>query len=286
MKAEVVSNVISELGEGPLYHEGRFYWVDILAGKLKSIIPGDDKCQLLYEGAKAPTSVVAGKDGSLYMTLTDGFYKFTDEGASRVGAFKITDPHMRFNDGKCDLFGNYWAGTMDTQEVSPKGSLYVLRPSGEVLEILTGITVSNGLCWNDDMSTFYYVDSPTKEVRAYDFDSLAMTLTKPRTIYTVKKDGAFPDGMCIDMDGNLWLALWNGYSVICLDPYSGQVLDEIEVPCRKVTSCSFGGEVYDELFITTSTKGMDGSDWQKYPDSGKIFKARPGIIGLPLDTFG
>jgi sugar lactone lactonase YvrE len=282
---EVVSTISSTLGEGPLFHEGHFYWVDIIGGKLNKLTPGvSEEC--LYHGDIAPTSVVPGKDGALYLTLNDGFYKLTEKGPERMGDLKIDDPYLRFNDGKCDPSGNYWAGTMDMKEESAKGSLYILKPDGELSTIIDGVTVSNGLCWNDDMTIFYYVDSATKKIMAYDLDPLTLVLGSNRTVFEVKEADVFPDGMSMDLDGNLWLALWNGYAVLCIDPNSGEVLQKIEVPCKKVTSCCFGGDVFQELYITTASKDMTDEDWQQYPDSGKVFKATPGIIGLPADSFG
>ena len=285
MNAEVVSKISSELGEGPLYHQGNFYWVDIIGKKINKLGPnGEESC--LYEGEKAPTSIVPGSKGELFLTLEDGFYKLTESGLEGVGSFKIHDSLVRFNDGKCDSNGNYWAGTMDRAEIKFKGSMYVLKPDYSIVNILAGVCVSNGLCWNEDMTTFYYIDSPSRKIKAYDFDPVNLILSNKRSIYQLEDGNVFPDGMTIDMEGNLWLALWNGYSVICVNPETHSVVQKIDVPCAKVTSCCFGGEVFDELYITTSSKDMTEADWQKYPDSGKVFKVKPGVLGFPADKFG
>lgn len=284
MDIQVVSKTASELGEGPLYHQGHFYWVDILGKKINKLSPdGTESC--IYEGEKAPTSIVPGSSGELFVTLEDGFYKLTENGPESVGSFKIHDPLIRFNDGKCDMNGNYWAGTMDLAEIKPKGSVYVLKPDLNIINILSGVCVSNGLCWNEDMTTFYYIDSPSRKIKAFDLDPVNLVVSNKRSIYQIEEGNVFPDGMTIDMEGNLWLALWNGYSVICIDPELHEVVNKVDVPCAKVTSCCFGGEVFDELYITTSSKDMTEEDWKKYPDSGKVFKVKPGILGFPADKF-
>jgi len=285
MDLQPISQISSDLGEGPLYHHGYFYWVDIIGKKINKLSP-DGQVTCIYEGDKAPTSIVPGSKGELFITLEDGFYKLTENGPENVGSFKINDSLVRFNDGKCDPNGNYWAGTMDRAELKFKGSMYVLQPDKSIVNILAGVCVSNGLCWKDDMSTFYYIDSPSKKIKAYDFDSENMVLSNKRSIYQLNEANVFPDGMTIDMEGNLWLALWNGYSVICVNPETNSVVQTIDVPCAKVTSCCFGGEVFDELYITTSSKDMTAEDWKKYPDSGKVFKAKPGVLGFPADKFG
>ena len=283
MNLEVITKTSSELGEGPLYHEGAFYWVDIIGGKLHCLKNGEET--VLYEGNPAPTSVVAGTDGALYLTLEDAFYRL-DDNLEKISESLADAISFRFNDGKVDPMGNYWAGTMDkVDEVLKEGSLYALKTDGSVKEMLSGVTVSNGLCWNLEKSVFYYVDSPTKEIRAYDFNPDTLELGDHRTVYKVDSEDVFPDGMCIDIDGNLWLALWNGYAVLNIDADTGELIGKIDIPCKKVTSSCFGGEVFDELYITTASKGMSEEDWIKYPDSGKVFKLKLDTIGFPADRY-
>ena len=206
MDLQVVSNISSTLGEGPLYHQGYFYWVDIIEKKIHRLNPdGSEIC--LYEGKKAPTSIVPGSKGELFVTLEDGYYKLGENGTERVGSFRINDSLVRFNDGKCDSNGNYWAGTMDRAEIKFKGSLYVLRPDYSMVNILAGVCVSNGMCWNASMTTFYYIDSPSKKIKAYDFDAENLRLSNKRSIYQLEEGNVYPDGMTIDMEGNLWLVI-------------------------------------------------------------------------------
>jgi sugar lactone lactonase YvrE len=139
------------------------------------------------------------------------------------------------------------------------------------------------LCW--DGSVFYYVDSPTKQIKKYSYNEEDLTITGADVVYTVVDDDVYPDGMCIDDEGKLWLALWNGYKVLRIDPVSGEVLQIVDVPCKKVISCCFGGVDRDMLFITTASLDMSEIDSLKYPDSGKIFFCRPGVKGPLLKQF-
>ncbi|MCM8535191.1 MAG: SMP-30/gluconolactonase/LRE family protein [Lentisphaeraceae bacterium] len=286
MNLETYTEHIAKLGEGPLYHEGNFYWVDLISGTFMSKGP-DGLEKTLYENAENPvTSIVPGKDGFLRLTLANGFARYVDGEVVPEQSFQLSDPLIRFNDGKCDSLGNYWAGTMDNSEITPKGALYSLRPDKTVVQVLAGVTVSNGMCWSADQETLYYIDSPTKRVRAYDLDPISLTVSNRRSIFKIEEKDVFPDGMCIDLEGNLWVALWGGSAVLCIDPETGAQLDKIDIPCLKVTSCCFGGPSFDQLFITTASKDMTDKDWERYPDSGKVFKATPGVIGLPADTYG
>jgi sugar lactone lactonase YvrE len=286
MPLEIFTDHISKLGEGPLYHEGRFYWVDLLSGKIH--MKSSEGTRVLYDNIEnVATSIVPGHDGEFYVTLEDGFYKLAEDGSvTPVGHFSMRDKQLRFNDGKCDANGNYWAGTMDRMEETPKGALFVLTAENSVIQLLSGVKVSNGLCWSADQETFYYIDSTKKKIRAFDLNPETFELSNRRSVFQVEQTNVYPDGMCIDLDGNIWLALWNGFAVVCIDPISGEVINTIDVPCAKVTSCCFGGEAYDELYITTSSKGMSEKDWAKYPDSGKVFRTKPGVIGLPADRYG
>ena len=286
MNIETYTESSSSLGEGPLYYEGDFYWVDLIEGKLM-VKSRDGEEAVLYEDITNPaTSIVPGKDGSFQLTLANGFARYADGKIVVEECFKVTDPIIRFNDGKCDSLGNFWAGTIDKNESTPKGALYALTPKKSLVQVLSGVTVSNGLCWSADQETLYYIDSPTKQVCAYDLDPVSLVISNQRSIFEIKEVDVYPDGMCIDLEGNLWVALWGGAAVICIDPESGTLLDKIDVPCIKVTSCCFGGSSFDQLFITTATKDMTDKDWEKFPDSGKVFKVAPGVIGLPADTYG
>lgn len=286
MNVETYTEYTAQLGEGPLFFEGDFYWVDLMSGKLMSKDLGGVE-KTLYDNKDNPvTSIVPGKDGVFRITLANGFARYENGEVVFENSFKLSDPLIRFNDGKCDSLGNFWAGTMDKSEVTPKGALYAFKADKSLVQILAGVTVSNGMCWSADQETLYYIDSPTKRVRAFDLDPINLTVSNRRSIFKLEDKDVFPDGMCIDLEGNLWVALWGGSAVICIDPQTGETLTQIDIPCLRVTSCCFGGASFDQLFITTASKNMTEKDWERYPDSGKVFKVTPGVIGLPADTYG
>ncbi|MDD7986978.1 SMP-30/gluconolactonase/LRE family protein [Lentisphaera marina] len=276
---EVAFDVSSVLGEGPCWSEFGFSWVDILGKKIWQ--ERDGKLNSISM-EMMPSSLAYDEQGDLVFTLNDGYYRFEKGELKALKTIDSLSADLRFNDGKVDAQGRYWAGTMDMKEQSPLGSLYVLDKT-ECFKVLDDITTSNGLCWGDDV--FYYVDSPTKQIKKYFYDSDSLSIIGGEVLFEVAEDEVFPDGMCIDSEGHLWLALWNGYKVLRINSSTGVVMDEIDVPCKKVTSCCFGGVDHKELYITSASHEMNEDDWLHYPDSGKVFKCRPGVEAPLLNYF-
>lgn len=276
---ELAFDEVSVLGEGPCWSKFGFAWVDILGKKIWQEEDGEVKS---YEMEMMPSSLAYDESGNLVFTLNDGFYRFEKGVLKSIKKLENSQEGLRFNDGKVDDLGRYWAGTMDMKEVNPEGSLYIME-RGVLFKVLDGVTTSNGLCW--DENTFYYVDSPTKQIKKYYYDADAMTLVGGDVLFEVKERDVYPDGMCIDEEGHLWLALWNGYKVLRIHSQTGEVIDEIVLPCKKVTSCCFGGKSKDELYITTASYEMNEDDWKNYPDSGKVFKCKPRVKGPHLNLY-
>ncbi|MGS2722299.1 SMP-30/gluconolactonase/LRE family protein [Porticoccus sp. GXU_MW_L64] len=284
ISVSVCTQTASELGEGPVWHNGDFYWIDITGQRLnKRSATGEESC-LLQTPSMIGCAVPAQGD-SFYLGLEDGIYHFDGRNCQPAGHFRMADPALRFNDGKCDARGRFWLGSMDKlHEQEPLGGLYVVDAGLNTTQVLSGITVSNGLCWSADESCFYYVDSPTRNVCAFDYNPETLQLENRRSIFSVPEP-AYPDGMTIDDEGMLWLALWDGYAVLRIDPSDGQILEKVDVPCRKVTSVCFGGADRNELYITTASLAMADSDWQAYPNSGRCFVCQPGVTGARSKTF-
>jgi sugar lactone lactonase YvrE len=274
----------SARGEGPFWHENEFFGIDIIGRKLNKITNGGNETSICDTPSMVGCAVV-GDDNYFYLALEDGLYRYINNAYQRVSNMEILDSSLRFNDGKCDARGRLWVGTMDkVNEKEPIGSLYVFDGLQSVKEILTDVIVSNGMCWNIDETKFYYIDSPSRKIVSFDYDPIKLELSNPKTIFMITND-AFPDGMTIDEEGMLWVALWNGYSVIRIDPNSGDVLETVDIPCKKVTSVCFGGEHLDELYITTASLEMSENDWERYPNSGCCFKYHPGVKGFLSNTF-
>jgi sugar lactone lactonase YvrE len=193
----------------------------------------------------------------------------------------------RVNDAKCDSRGRFWVGTMayDWQTHRGAGSLYRVDPDGSVLPALTGVSLSNGLAWSPDDATFYYVDSATQRIDQFAFDADAGRLANRRSLCTVPAQAGVPDGLTIDADGYLWLALWGGGALWRIEPLNGVVDRVITLPVTQVTSCAFGGPDLSDLYVTSAAVGLSQSALSDQPLAGGLFRIRPGVTGRPTQRF-
>lgn len=273
MQAELVLDARAGLGEGPLWdaRTGELLWVDIMAGLLHRFDPATGNDVALHVG-RPIGCVVPRARGGLMLGVQEGF-------AAVNGAFELVAPlghrpDLRMNDGACDSAGRFWAGTMQLDEERGAGSLYRLDPDGVVHTMLTGVTISNGIAWSPDDTVMYYVDTPTQLVEAFDYDADSGAIANRRTIAEI--DRGSPDGLVVDAEGCIWVALWGGWAVRRYAP-GGTLLDVVEVPTANVTKPAFGGPGLDELYITTAAG--DGEN------AGGVFLARPGVRGLAARPF-
>lgn len=288
-KLELVLDGKALLGEGPLWDDAtqRLYWVNILESKLNVFDPATGGNEAIDVGQYIGAAVLGGP-GEAIVALHHGFCSL-DLQTGRLKEIhdpEADKPEQRFNDGKCDALGRFWAGTMPMSDGSPTGKLYRLDPDLRVTAMLDGIGCSNGLVWTSDNKTMYYIDSPTKKVMAYDYDLERGEISNPRPVVVIPDGGGVPDGMTIDTDGMLWVAQWDGWQVSRWDPHTGELLDKIAVPAARVTSCTFGGADLDELYITTARTGLDEAQLADQPHAGGIFRIRTGAKGLPAYRFG
>jgi sugar lactone lactonase YvrE len=201
-------------------------------------------------------------------------------------AVECDQPRNRFNDGKVDRRGRYWAGTMnDVEWDAPSGSLYRLDPSLELSRVRGEVVCSNGVGWSPDDSTFYFGESFRYAIFAYDFDPDAGALSAGRVFATVDRgSGAFPDGLTVDAEGGVW-SVQNGVGRVVRYASDGEVTHEVEVPVPKPTSCIFGGQDMDVLYVTTSRQNMTPEQLERYPLSGSVFAVRPGVSGVDEPLF-
>jgi sugar lactone lactonase YvrE len=286
---ELVLDAQADLGEGPAWdaRTSSLYWVDIHAGHLHIYNPEDGSDQLIelgeYLGCAAPR-----RPGGLVLGLRSGIA--TLELPSKKLVHLINPeahlPGNRFNDGKCDPAGRFLAGSMDDAEIEPSGSLYSLSPKGPVKTLLSGTRIANGLAWSPDHHSFYFIDTPTRTVMAYDYDLATGAIANPRLVISVPPEMGWPDGMTSDSQGMLWVALWGGAKLTRWNPASGQLLAAISFPALNVSSCVFGGPGLTDLYVTTARKEMDSGQLAKYPLSGGLFRIRTNIQGMPTFAFG
>jgi sugar lactone lactonase YvrE len=291
---ELLLDVRADLGEGPAWDASSkcLYWVDIRAGHLHLFNPQDstDRHIDIGEpiGCAAPRSA-----GGVVLGLRSGFALLDTPlrwgQAPELKRLINPESHLpgnRFNDGKCDPAGRFLAGSMDNAEVETSGSLYSLAPDGTLIMLISGCRISNGLAWSPDRHTFYFIDTPTHTVMAFDYDLATGAIANPHRAITIPPELGWPDGMTSDEDGMLWVALWGGAKLTRWDPASGSLLEQIPLPAFNVTSCAFGGPHLTDLYITSARKGMSAEQLAQYPLSGGLFRLRTDIQGTPTFEFG
>lgn len=299
MQTELLINAQAILGEGPAWDAKTqtLYWVDILGKRIHAYQDGRDEFVQLDElvGCVAPR-----RDGGLVAALHASFVTFdvvVRSGTPQTLAgyhpapqqsllASVTEPATnRFNDGKCDPAGRLLAGTMDMGESNPSGFLYSLEAGKPPRKLLDGITISNGLAWSPDYKIFYYIDTPTRQVRAFDYDLNTGDISSPRVAVEIPPSMGWPDGMTSDMEGRLWIALWGGARVSRWNPATGRLEAEVAVPALQSSACVFGGPRRDILFVTSARKGMDESALAQYPLSGGVFHIQTQTEGMPTFEF-
>jgi sugar lactone lactonase YvrE len=274
---DVALDARAVLGEGPVWdqREEVLRWVDILPGLVHRFDPatGEDTA---FEFGEQVGTVAARARGGLLLATETGLWTCADNGAIHQRLYEVdTDPPGgRFNDGKVDPWGRFWAGTM-REDREGAAALYRLDPDGSLHRMLTGVSISNGIDWSPDGRTLYYVDTPTGGLDAFDHDPDSGTLTNRRRLADV--DRGSPDGLTVDADGCVWVALWDGWGVRRYAP-DGRLLSTVEVPAQRVTSCAFGGPDLSTLYITSAT--IELSDLDGQPHAGALFACAPGVSGL------
>lgn len=274
------------LAEGPVWHDDSLWWVDIEEGRLHRQRASSGGVETVEMPERIGFAVPA-HDASWLVGLASGIYRWDPQSKelSEVAAPEKASPNTRFNDGKVSPDGRLWAGTMDLKAAKGQGALYRLDTLG-CAKVIGSVSISNGLAWDTSGTTFYYVDTPTRQITAYDHDPGTGAISNRRVIFTIPEALGAPDGMTIDSEGCLWVALWGGAAVIRVDPTSGEILHTVRVPAPRVTSCTFGGEDLGTLYITTARSGMDEAELQTYPQAGGIFTIRPGAKGAPVTLHG
>jgi sugar lactone lactonase YvrE len=290
MQAELLYDAKATLGEGPIWdaRTQTLDWLDILNKRIYA------DADILVELDEFVGCIAPRKNGGLVLTKRFSFWTFepfdhTQDKPASVRStllLALTDEPSsnRFNDGKCDPGGRFIAGTMDMNGKDPGGSLYSFD-GRSVTKILGDITVSNGMAWSPDHKTFYYIDTPTRTVRAFDYDLETGTIANPRVVITVSEALGWPDGMTSDTQGNLWIAMWGGAKLTKWNPDTGALLEQIPVPAKNVSSCVFGGRNMNELYITSARVGLDEATLKQYPLTGGVFRLETNVEGMPTFEF-
>lgn len=285
-KADLLLDTNATLGEGAIWnHEDqKLYWVDIEQKKLHWY----DPLTLAHHTTtfiKKITTVVPTAKGELVIGMEDGIYSY-NKSINKLTLISVNPENSstgnRFNDGKCDPAGRLWIGTIGAHQ---SAALYRLNTDYTLHTIQTGITNSNGILWSPDKNTMYYIDTPTYEVKAYDFNNNTGQASNARVVIKIPAHMGYPDGATIDSEGMIWIALWGGYCVSRWNPKTGELLSKITVPSKNVTSCAFGGAKLDTLYITSARDQLTEKDLKQHPNSGGLFIAKPDTSGINANFF-
>jgi sugar lactone lactonase YvrE len=282
---QCIADVHAVLGEGPVWvaRESALYWLDIKGRKIFRI----DEAGAL-QSWDTPMRV-----GSLAPRASGGFIAGTDQGFAHIdpeaGEFEVLHhpeahlPENRFNDGKVDRHGRFWAGTMDDTEQHVRGTLYRLHLESAGVAVDGEYKVTNGPAFSPSGDIMYHNDSALQVTYAFDLDADG-ELSSKRTFLQFDEGDGYPDGMTVDAEGCLWIAFWDGW---CLRRFSpdGELVSKLDMPVARPTSCAFGGPDLDKLFISSASIGLDEQALIMQPNAGGLFMVVPGVKGTPQVPF-
>ncbi|BBD66695.1 SMP-30/gluconolaconase/LRE domain-containing protein [Nostoc commune NIES-4072] len=276
----------ARLGEGPIWDSTKnlLYWVDIYNHRVHQFNPATGENCFFDVGDVVGAIATAGAD-RLIMLLRHHLAFLNTQTGEVTPILEIEGdlPDNRFNDGKCDSQGRFWFGSMCSLE-KPQASLYRYDNDGSLHVMETGLTISNGLGWSPDQKTFYLTDSPQQKIYAYDFNSITGNISNRRVFIDLTHESFHPDGLAIDSEGHIWSAMWDGWCVIRFNPKGEEIL-RIKLPVQVPTSCTFGGEDLQTLYITTASVGLSQAEIEKSFYSGDLFALQTDVAGLPNYSF-
>ena len=283
------SDVVAELGEGVVWDtaRGELLWVDIPAGRLHRGRPGPGGFEHLASidiglplGAVAPA-----QDGGWILAAGPGFAALAPDGTLRWISRPAADaPQLRMNDGACDPGGRFWAGTLAYAETPAAGTLYRLDPDGTTTPMVTGTTISNGLGWSGDATTLWFADSGEGTVDAFDFDRHSASVSARRTVIVIDPRDGTPDGLTVDREDHVWVAIWDGGEVRRYSPH-GDLVARVTLPVSRPTSCCFGGVDLGTLFISTARIGLGAEQLAGEAHAGRLFCTDAGVRGVAQSAF-
>ncbi len=283
-------SALSELGEGPVWdtRRERLYWVDIVRGNLHWL-DRDAKKRNTLELPPPLGFVALTDDPGILVAGVGASLAYVEIASGRLDVFAPLEPAetpLRCNDGKCDPTGRLWAGTMPTGgDGKPLGTLFSLQPGGSPQRVLRDVGCSNGLAWNVARREFTFIDSLTRRIDRFRWDPFSGQIDERSVLASFGEDPSLPDGMCIDAEGHLWVAFWDGGCVRRIHGVTGTTLATISLPAQRVTSCTFGGPDLSTLYITTAHQGFSSAERAGQPLAGSLFSVQPGVRGLPADVF-
>ena len=276
----VTGNYRAQWGEGPIWWNDCLFYVDIEKHKVIRFDPVTNE-ETFWDVGQRVGTVVPRRNGGLLCAGDQGFF-FLDPISGTVTPIADPEPdkpNNRFNDGKCSPDGAFFAGTISLVKQTGDATLYRLAPDLSVSEAFGPVTNSNGIVWSSDGKIVYYIDTPRREILAFDY--VNGELLAPRSVVSTAHLDSSPDGMCIDENDHLWVAFCHGACVVRFDPISGKELQCIELPCLETTACTFGGPNLSDLYVTT---GIHKSVEEEH--AGRLFVIKGlGVKGRAAHAF-
>lgn len=276
------------LGEGPWWdaRTGTLLWVDVHGRLVQRLDPSSGRTVARSLDQRIG-AVAARAGGGLALALEDGVWVAdTFDGPVRhVAPIEADETGTRLNDAACDRLGRLWVGSMADDFLPGAGSLYRVEPDGSVERVLVDLAISNGIDWSPDDRRMYFIDSPTRRVDVLDYDLATGSATGRRALIELPEDAGLPDGMTVDAEGYLWVALWDGWAIRRYSP-AGDLDRIVRLPVARPTSCAFGGPELADLYVTSASAGISASELADQPLAGNLFVVRSGVRGLPASPFG
>ena len=280
---EQLTGPVAFHAEGPVWSPswGGLRWVDMFAGDvLSTSLDGSDGAIGRRHVGAIAAALRPRRGGGAVIAVERGFLLEGADGELNPLPDLWADAGLRMNEGACDPDGRFYCGSMAYDKGAGRGTVYRLDTDHATSIVFGGSTISNGLAWNPDGSLAYYIDSDTRRIDVFDYTA-DEGLTGRRRFIEITEGAGDPDGMTVDAQGHLWVALYAGSAVRRYRP-DGTLDGVIELPVTNVTACTFAGPDLDQLVITTSREGLpDGSQ----PEAGSLFRSRPGVTGLPVAAF-
>lgn len=279
---EPVANPEAIVGEAPVWHaeERVLYWVDIVGQRVFRFDPEAMENQTILSGHTV-TALAARHPHGVVLGTTRGLALLTDSTTLRLVIPLQLPSVVRTNDGKCDAFGRFWFGTMARDRQTPLGELLVLTPSQPPRLVVDDLILANGLGWSPDGGSFYLADSTRKQILSFDADLTECRLSNRRVLVDVGDCSGFPDGMAIDTEGRLWVAMYDDWSIRVYTP-TGSLADRYELPVQKPTSLAFGGPSLRDLYVTSASRRLTRDELISQPLAGSLLRFRPDVTGAPI----
>jgi L-arabinonolactonase len=289
LKVRCVSDVKAVLGEGPYWDvtDQRLYWVDIKGKQIHRFDPQTDSDES-WPTPEVVGSLAVRENGELIVALKSGLYFFDPNTAGltlvALPSAQLHPPQNRFNDGKVDRQGRFWAGSMDDSEREPTGGLFRLDRQLQCERLVDQITISNSLCWSPDGGILYYSDSLQRTVWAWDFDGASGAITNRRVFIQLPSSDGVPDGATVDAEGYFWLCVWDSWEVRRYDP-TGRLTQTVSMPVQRPTCPMFGGLNLDTVYVTSASIGLSEAELREQSAAGGVFAFEPGVKGIAESRF-